>query len=162
MDKKELVEALNQERESFLDLLEGLPDEAYEEPGVVGDWSLKDIIAHISMWEGELIRLLWQINSGQTPTTAHFRPLPVDEVNSQWYELMKDRQLNLILDDFHAVRNQTIRRLEGFSDRDLADPRRYPWLKGRALWEWIADDSFEHEAEHGEQIRHWLADKKFT
>lgn len=157
MNKAELIEALNREREKILDLLEAVPEEDYEKPGVAGEWSLKDLIAHLSLWEGEVVRLLWQLKSGQKPSTAQFRPQPVDEINKLWYQQMKDRPLERILDDFHAVRTQTIRRIEDFSDRDLTDPQRYPWSKGKALWEWIANDSFLHEAEHTEQIRAWLS-----
>lgn len=156
MNKREILERLDRERENFLDLLDQVPEEAYDQPGVSGDWSVKDIVAHISMWEGELIRMLWQIKSGQKPSTAQFRPEPVDQINLQWREATRERPFDLILDDFHAVRNQTIRRVEGFTDRDLSDQNRNPWLKGKALWQWIAADSFEHEAEHAAEIQAWL------
>ena len=156
MNKQEILERLDRERERFLDLLDQVPEEVYDQPGVSGDWSLKDVIAHISMWEGELIRMLWQVKSGQKPSTAQFRPVPVDEINREWSALTRERAFDLILDDFHAVRNQTIRRVETFTDRDLTDPNRYPWLKGKALWKWIAADSFEHEAEHAAEILSWL------
>ena len=54
-------------------------------------------------------------------------------------------------------RKQTGRRVEAFNDKDLEDPKRYPWLKERPLWQWIAGDSFEHEAEHAAQVRQWRA-----
>jgi hypothetical protein len=66
------------------------------------------------------------------------------------------RSLEQVLQDFRAVRAQTRRRVEAFTDEDLSDPKRYPWLKERPLWEWIEGDSFGHEAEHTAQIRAWL------
>jgi hypothetical protein len=68
---------------------------------------------------------------------------------------MRDRSLERIMADFQSVRNQTIRRVEVFSDRDLNEAKRYDWLDGGPLWEWIARDSFQHEAEHLEQITAW-------
>ena len=156
MNKAELLLALDESRENFLNAIEGLSDEDLETPGVIGDWSIKDILAHLTMWEAELVRLLWQASQGRKPNTEHFsNDLDVDEINAKWYKQSQSRPLQRILDDFHGVRTQTIRRVEAYSDQDLNNPQRYPWLDGAPLWEWIAGDSFEHEAEHEVHIRSW-------
>lgn len=155
MTKKEILERLESEREHFLDVLEGLSDEDLEKPGVVGEWSIKDILIHLSRWEAELVKLLFQARQGQKPTTIHFSQLDVDATNQQWYKESHLRPLHMALDDFHAVRNQTILRVEAFSDRDLTDPNRFSWAEKRPLEEWIASDSFGHESEHIEQITAW-------
>jgi hypothetical protein len=85
----------------------------------------------------------------------------VDETNRAWFEEGKSRPLHRVLDDFHAVRNQTILRVEEFTERDLTEANRFSWSRKKPLAEWIASDSFEHEAEHREQIVSWrLAQKK--
>ena len=89
------------------------------------------------------------------PGSAHFSGKSVDELNAAWYVEFQSRPLEPVQADFQAVRRQTERRVEAFSDKDLNDPGRYPWLKGHPLWEWVAGDSFEHEAEHAAQIRTW-------
>jgi hypothetical protein len=61
----------------------------------------------------------------------------------------------VVWEDFHAVRKQTIRRVGVFRDEDFTDLARFTWLEGQPLWVWIATDSFEHEAEHSDQIRGW-------
>lgn len=161
MNKIELIENLESQRELFLDVIENLDDDALTTPGVTGQWSIKDILAHISHWEAELVKLLWQISQGQRPSSIHFsRKGTVDEVNQEWFEESAKRSLDRILDDFHSVRNQTILRVEGFSDRELTDPKRYPALGGRPLWEYIENDSFGHEQEHLEEIQRWLQQKE--
>lgn len=159
MNKGEVLTALDEGREKFLEIIEGLSEAEMVEAGVVGDWSVKDIMAHLSRWEAELVKLLWQARQGQKPTTIHFSSLEVDEVNSQWHREMRDRPLERVLDDFHGVRTQTIRRVEAFSDKDLTDPKRYAWLDGSPLWAWIKADSFGHESEHAEQIQKWKSDR---
>jgi hypothetical protein len=161
MNKKELIENLENQRELFLDVIDNLTEETLGEPGVTGTWSIKDILAHISRWEAELVKLLWQISQGQRPNSMHFTNKgTVDQINQVWYEESARRTTTQILDDFHSVRNQTILRVEVFSDRDLIDPKRYPVLGGRALWEYVEDDSFGHEAEHLIEINNWLEQKK--
>lgn len=155
MKKEELMGALEDERERFLDAIDGLSDEALEQPGVVDGWSIKDLLTHLTMWEAELIKLLWQAKQGQKPSSVHFSHVAVDELNARWQKEMQDRSLERVMADFHSVRNQTIRRVEAFSDKDLNDANRYSWLGNRPLWEWVAGDSFQHEAEHREQISAW-------
>lgn len=155
MNKSDLLTRLEESREAFLDILEGLPQDQWIIPGVVGEWSIKDILAHLSRWEAELIKLLWQARQGQRPTTLHFTQLDVDETNRLWFLDSRIRSLERVLEDFHAVRNQTILRVEEFSDKELTDLKSFPWLGSNALWQWIASDSFEHEEEHGAQIKAW-------
>ncbi|NLG99493.1 MAG: ClbS/DfsB family four-helix bundle protein [Chloroflexi bacterium] len=162
MNKTELIEALEDTHKEMIELLESLPDEVLLEPGVVGDWSIKDILSHLSYWEGQLVTLLFQTLHGTTqPGTVHFKKdVSVDELNRRWYEAGLDRPLEMVWKDFKGVRKQTLRRVSEFSDRDLADPKRYPWLEGRPLWRWIAADTFEHEEEHSDQIREWLDERE--
>jgi hypothetical protein len=148
MTKDELIDNMEKSRENFLELLEDLDDTAMEELLTQDQWSIKDILAHLARWEAELVKLLWQLRQGQRPTTVHFMGETVDEKNSRWKEEDRSRSLERILADFHGVRNQTIRRLEAFTDHELSDANRYPWLNGKALWEWVAADSYEHETEH--------------
>jgi hypothetical protein len=155
MTKDEILEALEDEREKFLDAIEGLSDEALQEPGMVGEWSVKDVLSHLIAWEAELVKLLWQAKQGIDPGSAHFGGKSVDELNAAWYAEFQARPLEQVQADFQAVRRQTERRVEAFLDKDLNDPGRYPWLEGHPLWEWVAGDSFEHEAEHAAQIRAW-------
>ena len=155
MTKDELLDALEDEREKLLETLEGLPEEAMLEAGVTGEWSIKDILAHLNAWEAELIKLLWHVRQGKKPASAQVPDSEVEARERMFYEQSHDRPLERILEDFEGIRNQTIRRVEAFSNKELTDPARYPWLKGRALWERIAEDSYAHDAEHTPDIRAW-------
>jgi hypothetical protein len=159
MDKNELLKALITTREEFRQAVDGLPDEALLEPGINGDWTIKDLMAHIMLWESELVKLLWEVQEGRKPSTIHFQKQNTDQTNARWYQENKSRPLDVVLEDFEGVRRQTIRRLEGFQNRDLTDPKRFPWLKDEPLWQWIAGDTFDHEAEHIAQIRAWRSEK---
>lgn len=156
MKKEELISVLTTGRDDFLKILQGLSDQEMETPGVVEQWSIKDILVHLTRWEAEIVKLLWQAKQGIKPSTAHFRGTSIDDVNKRWYEESQSRTLKIVMSDFLGVRKQTLRRVEEISDSVLTNPKQYTWLEGKPLWEWIAEDSFEHEAEHGDQIRVWL------
>jgi hypothetical protein len=155
MKKSELLDALESSRERLLELIDDLQPETFEEPGVNGAWSLKDVLSHLARWEAELVKLLWQISQGQAPTSAHFSGISTDILNEKWYGEMRSRPLQMVLEDYHNVRNQTMWRIEDFSDQELEEVKRYRWLGERPLWKWVAEDSFEHEYEHSLQIKNW-------
>lgn len=157
MKKTELLEALEEERAELQEMLEDLPDEALLAPGVTGDWSIKDILNHLTFWEGQVVTLIFQAQHGMPkPSTAHFGKESVDAVNQRWYEEGKDRPLEMVWKDWLGVRKQMIRRVSDLTDQDLNDPQRFPWQKGVPLYQWILNDSIDHEEEHGDAIREWL------
>lgn len=155
MSKETVLSSLKASREAMLKAVEGLDDQALQEPGVLGDWSVKDILVHVSLWEAELVKLLWQAREGRKPSSAQLGRESVDELNAQWYQVHKDRAIEQVLEDFNAVRHQTARRVDSYTDKELADPDLFPWLNGEPLEQWIAEDSYGHESEHTAQIIAW-------
>lgn len=155
MNREEILSALKESREKLLEAIEGLNEETIVKDRVVENWTIKDMLYHLSMWEAELVKLLWQILQEQPPTTIHFSNVSVDEINAAWYTQGRSRSLAQVMGDLQAVRKQTLRRTGAFMDADLNNPKRYTWQNDQPLWTWIAVDSFQHEAEHTAQIAAW-------
>jgi hypothetical protein len=156
MTKDELIDRLTSSREAMLETLDGLSDEQYLASVVSGERSVKDLLAHLTIWEAQLITLLFRAGAGNKPNTAHFARETRAEVNARWASQHKDRPLEKVLEDFEGIRNQTIRRLEDLSDADLNNPTRYPWQKGRPIWEWVLEDTVDHETFHRDEIAEWF------
>ena len=159
MNKENIINELTKSRENILEGIQDLSDQEMGTPGVIDDWSVKDVLVHLTRWEAELVKLLWQAKQGITPSTAHFGQESVDDINTRWHAESRSRPLESVLNDFLGVRNQTIRRVEVLTEKALIDPSNFPWLEGEPLWKWIAGDSFEHEAEHKAQILTWKTNK---
>ncbi|HKZ71248.1 MAG TPA: ClbS/DfsB family four-helix bundle protein [Anaerolineales bacterium] len=159
MNKSELISTLEASRKTLLVTIDGLSDEEMTTPGVMGDWSVKDLLSHITAWEAELVTMLAQARQGKKPPFADVSPSQTDALNAQWRNETKDRPLERVLADFHGVRKQTVKQVESFSDEELNDPKLYKWLKDSPLWKWIANETFEHEAEHAEQIIQWREER---
>ncbi len=155
MDKQELINKLEESRESMLEAIDGLAEEDLLRAGASGEWSVKEVLSHLTMWEAQIVTLLFQAHAGNKPTTTHFGKESTDALNERWHRQGQARMLNAVMADFEGVRDQTIRRVEALTEDDLTNPKRYSWLDGRALWQWVAEETFEHEAEHGAEIRAW-------
>ena len=147
MDAMTLQEQLEDVRIRLLEAIAPLPDEALLRSGVVGQWSVADVLAHLVNWEAELVTGLLRIDQGKKPTRLLNALDDRDAYNEARFEEMKGRDLDRIFDDLQGVRVQLEEWLEEFSDQALEDPQRYPWLN-RPLWKLIAEVTFEHEAEH--------------
>lgn len=155
MTRDELLQHMEQNRTELNALLEGVPADALTRPGACGDWSVKDVLVHISRWEAEVIKVLFQAQQGGKPQSEVFNSEYL-KVNDLWYQEAKDRPLEHVLEDFSAVRMQLVRRLKDFPEKALTKPGNYPWMK-HALIVLVQDIALDHEQEHLEGLKIWRA-----
>ena len=74
MNKEEILAELRATREKLLDAIDGLTPEELLSPKAVGEWSARDILQHLSLWEAELIRLFVHLERGRKPAGEGFAP----------------------------------------------------------------------------------------
>lgn len=157
MTRSELLTALKHSRAEMDSALAGLTEAQMTEPGVVGEWSVKDLLSHLTAWEVQLVTTLGQLQRGQRLKSVPWTDEEAEKLNAQWSVDYRDRPLENVLADFHAVRPQTARQVERLTEADLSEPRAF--LKGDTLAKMIAVETFEHEAEHLPHLRAWREGK---
>jgi uncharacterized protein (TIGR03083 family) len=154
MTKRELLEAIQKERAAFEAAWAGLTPEQMTAPGVMGEWSVKDILGHVAMWESRLVTILYSIEREVAPKMLHGQA-EVDKVNAESFAEQRERPLDRVLADFHAVHAQLIKRLDLLKERDLSAAKRFEWMEGEPLEKLVAGDTFEHYAEHRPAMEAW-------
>jgi hypothetical protein len=124
--------------QGLMEAIDDIPEERMAESGVVGDWSVKDTLAHVAVWDDIIVDLAEQIAAGGTPEREHFEVINQREAAKRagW--------------DLDKVWNE----LERSHARLLAALDRFPEYDP----EFWASDTYGHYAEHAAQIRHWRAD----
>ena len=65
--KQQLLEQVQQEREQWEGLLAEIGFERMEVPGVTGDWTMKDTLAHLVTWWRREVALLASAQRGERP-----------------------------------------------------------------------------------------------
>jgi hypothetical protein len=110
MKRQRLLERIDTAWQQFQDSYADLPDERLMEPGVIGDWSVKDIIAHVTWWEEEALTHLPLIVAGGRPTRYSQTYGGIDAFNA----LMHERKRNLSLAAVRAEADDTHQRLIGY------------------------------------------------
>jgi len=158
MTKAELIKTIHASRAEFEALLTGMSPEQMTTPGVMGDWSIKDLLGHIGMWESRVVTIMYAAE--QDAAIKMIREDQVDQVNAESVAEQRERPLERVLSDFHAVHAQLLKRVDKLPARDLADPQRFPWLGGLSLEEIVGNNTFGHYAEHAPAIEAWRARMK--
>jgi hypothetical protein len=155
MRKADVLQQLRAERAELLAAIEGLDQNAMLRPGVVGLWSVKDVLAHLTAWESELVTALSRLDPSREPELLKIED--IDEWNAEQYSINAPRPLELVLADFHGVHRHLIKTIEELDEQTLTSVTRFRWMEGEPLTYLIAENAFWHEREHAEEIRAWRA-----
>jgi len=161
MNKPELLNGVREEYRQWEALLNQIGEARMDQPGAVADWSIKDIIAHLTGWRRRTVARLQaaQRGEGEPPSywPAHLQAdVDLDEINAWIYESNHERPVREVLDEAHQVFQQLLAAIEGLPDDILSDPARHlPWLEGQPF---SAGAFFAHfHEEHEPDMRAWLA-----
>jgi GNAT superfamily N-acetyltransferase len=161
MNKSELLSGVREEYRQWEALLNQIGEARMEQPGAAADWSIKDIIAHLTGWRRRTVARLQaaQRSEGEPPSPwpAHLQAdVDLDAINAWIYEQNRGRSLREVLDESHHVFQQMFAAIEGLPDEVLSNPARYlPWLEAESI---KPSDFFGHfHEEHESDMRAWLA-----
>lgn len=110
MNRQQLLNRLDTAWVAFQASYAGLSSARLVEPGVAGDWSVKDVIAHVTWWEEEALRHLPLIIAGDRPPRYSVAYGGIDAFNA----MMAERKRDLSLSDILTQQDDTHRRLVDF------------------------------------------------
>lgn len=148
---EELVSELTAARDQFLAALDDVDPALREAPGLVGDWSARELVAHIGYWTGHAAEAVYHAAQDRIEEFGR-DDLGVDERNAVVTRVARGT-------DFATVRQREQAAFEallaGLADADPA------WLEervayGDTLEEVLRDDGADHYREHTADIRAWF------
>jgi len=143
---KRLLKKVDTAWGAFKESYAGLPDSRLLAPGVMGDWSVKDILAHVTTWEEEALKHLPLIISGGRPP-RYVTYGGIDAFNAHMAEQTRD----LPLSDVRRCLDETHRRLIDFIQSAPEDKLTRETRPRRRL----RLDTYSHYPIHTEAIRAW-------
>ena len=149
--KQELLNEAAREYKAFHESLQGLNEEHLDAVWL-GTWSIKDIVAHIVGWHGEMAGALERLARGERPVPPGVSYDDVDAWNARFVAARRGAEaadLLLELDKSHE-------RFMHLADA-VPEERFEP---GKTAYRIVDGNSAHHYREHGEQIRAWRDSEK--
>jgi hypothetical protein len=144
--KKQLLETIEVEHKALDQLLAGLSPAQMIEPGIVGEWSVKDVLAHLLEWQQMVLRWYSAGLQGKVPAIPaegmNWAQLP--QLNQQIYEKHCHRPLADIQKEFKASHQKCLSTIQGLSEDDLFVRGRYAWTKSSTLGAYFISSTSSH------------------
>lgn len=146
------------DRQVWRDLVAEVGRDRMLEPGPMGEWTFKDLAAHLAAWRNARIPIIEAIARGETPPPT---PWPAelgedDEVINEWFQARdRDRSIDDVVADYDSSFERLAAAIEALPESVAHDPNGLPWTEGTAA---VDIDWTEHlHDEHMPDTRAWLA-----
>lgn len=164
MTKSELLIWLHDQYRQWQDLLREIGNTHMEEPGADGDWSIKDLVSHMTVWNHWLAV---RMDAALHDKPAWAPPWPADlktddEINAWIYRAYHGMAVSEVLEQTHLVFQEFLTVVE-----QLPDDAKIGRLDSGHFLVWLGDQRFEvgeffdhfHD-DHEPNVRAWLARRK--
>jgi uncharacterized protein (TIGR03083 family) len=158
--REELLREIHDEQASWQALLDEVGEDRMDEPGPMGDWTFKDLAAHLLFWQERMFDRMEAGPDGDPPA-----PWPTElgdededdnweEINAWIREQHIERPLSDVLADVDRSFERFAELIATMPEEDLMTPGRYAAMGDKAL---IETDFFGHlHEEHEPSVREWL------
>jgi hypothetical protein len=133
--REELLKETYDEREKLEALLSTIPPDVLATRKVQGEWTAKDVVSHLIVWEQMVI--LW-VKSGYEgkaiPVPAEgFKWSDLPALNDKIFKEHKDEPLEEVLKKFQQSYRQTLELLNSIPEQDLFTPGLHKWQNKNML-----------------------------
>lgn len=144
--KPQILAESRKEREALENFLSLLSPEQMTEPGMLGEWSVKDVLAHLYEWEQMVLGWLAASQRGESPHVPaegyKWNQLPA--LNEVIREKHSRRTLDELLPMFRNSYEQVMTTVEKLSEEDLLTPGLYPWMNKNTLAAYFVSCTSSH------------------
>ena len=144
----EILEELARIRAELLDAIAGLDEAALDRRSVVGEWSIKNVLAHIAAWEAWVVQALpARLATGKTPEDFRARIQDEDRFNAEEVAEREELTPSEQLIELERTREALLAELRSLDT--AAWERRGPWDTWQGtLAEYLRESLVGHEQEH--------------
>lgn len=155
--KAQILDELRSARTEWDALMTEVGEEHMLQTGATGEWSVRDVIAHLTSFDRWFVNASEAQFRGEPPPTDGTEWLPWDERNAIHHQ----RTLHLSLDEVQQqsrdIYQQLLKAVEQHSEVFLTTPQEIPGVPQPIhVWEQLAGNHYDHYRLHAGWIREWL------
>lgn len=152
MTTQRLIDELTAARQDLLDVLDRVSPASMTTPGLLGEWSGRELIAHVGYWAGTAVEVIHAVEEGRAGEVGEGRP-PTDEVNETVARVARETDLATVRKREAASVEALVERLRRMDPALLST--RLP--DGGTLEQSVAEDGADHYRQHAEELRRALS-----
>ena len=141
---------LEESRRCLMEAVADLPAEAYDEPNVVGEWSIRDCLAHLAAWDEWVLGALNRYDRGEPIGEFPKEHAMNAMAPGEWAQ----RELQELLQRLSRSNEELVRRLRAQTD-DEREHRCYDIGSDCLSANDVVDALIEHDVMHTADIRAW-------
>jgi hypothetical protein len=162
MNKAKFLDEMQTGHARWEELLAQVGEERMMQPGVEGEWSVKDIIAHVTFYERWITQWLQAAARGEALARTEISKLDTDQRNAKIYRENRGWPFPDVLLASRQAFQQLLESVQALPEAAFTDPGRFEqfvtpyWQDNPPFWECIAGDSYDHYLEHIPAVRAWL------
>jgi DinB family protein len=156
MTAARLSDILRAERAQWNELLAQVGLDRMEIPGVEGEWSVKDLVAHLTWYERAIVEGAQQVLRTGIFTRRRPAGVGIDEMNARIAAESRARPAGEVLAEADAVFDQLLAVVAACPEDVLNDPRRLGLPDDMVPWMGVANNSYAHYRQHEQALRTWL------
>jgi uncharacterized protein (TIGR03083 family) len=146
-----LIGDLEAARSDLFELLAAVAPADMTTPGLIGEWSARDLIAHVGYWAGNAVEVIHAVEEGRADEVGQGKP-PTDEVNETVARVARQTDLATVRKREAASVDVLLERLRRMEPVLLSV--RLP--DGATLEEGVREDGPDHYREHADELRRVL------
>jgi len=128
-------------------ITQGLDEEDWLVPGAAGHWNLKDVLAHVTAWMEETLKVLPEMARQIVAGTEAPLGYDIDAWNAAQYQARRDLSVAEVRERLLAVREQLLAMLQRLPSEWLASHK--------GIREWAMYSTYAHYEEHLPDLRTW-------
>lgn len=147
-----LIDDLEAARGELFAALDAVEASSLTTPGLVGEWSGRELIAHLGYWAGHAVDVIHAVEDGRSDEVGIDRP-PVDEINATVARVARNTDLGAVRKREAASVEALVERLRRMEPSLLRTglPHHDLTLEGA-----IREDGPDHYREHADELRRTL------
>ncbi len=145
MEKSDLIRRIETARREWDELIGRVDDNLAQRPGAEGELSVKDLVAHVTWYEREVVRML----STRTMDVSGLWALDPDERNAAIFEHVRGMSLGDVRAESVRVYSALIEQLELLPEEAYSDAARFANMPANWVpWKLIAGNTIWHYPDH--------------
>jgi uncharacterized protein (TIGR03083 family) len=158
VNKAQLLETMQKEHQALDQALAPLTSEQISAVSRATQWSIKDVLAHLTAWEQMCLGWYKAGRRGQTPPLPakgyNWAQLPA--LNQHILETHRDSPLDDIRRKYRASYQQMLKTVQALAEEELFTPGRYAWTNKNLLAAYFISATSSHYAWARKEVRKCL------